>query len=160
MSNLRLNYSSFDWQSIKDDELWNFRINNFKIHIAVIQYFRMNELIDYISHITNKTLSVIIIGIADKFKIIIVIGDKKYWTDNVSPTVHTILSTTLHTKLTLQYTLNKYYTTLHYTCITLQTTLHSTQYNTIHSTLHYTVQYTLYTTRYTLHMGIPTNWSL
>ena len=45
----------------------------------------MNELINYISHITHRILSAIIIGISGKFKIIIVIGDKKYWTDNVNP---------------------------------------------------------------------------
>ena len=47
----------------------------------------MYELINYISHISHKILSaiIIIIGIADKFKIIIVIGDKKYWTDNANP---------------------------------------------------------------------------
>ena len=47
----------------------------------------MYELINYISHISHKILSaiIIIIGIADKFKIIIVIGDEKYWTDNANP---------------------------------------------------------------------------
>ena len=45
----------------------------------------MNELINYISHMTHKFLSAIIIGIADKFKITIVISDKKYWTDNANP---------------------------------------------------------------------------
>ena len=38
----------------------------------------MYELVNYISHITHKILSAIIIDIADKFKIIIVIGDEKY----------------------------------------------------------------------------------
>ena len=47
----------------------------------------MNELINYINHMTHKFLSAMIIGITDKFKIIIVIGDKKYWTDNANPTV-------------------------------------------------------------------------
>ena len=77
-----------DWQSIKDANLWNFRINNFKFYIAVTQYFRMYELVNYISHISHKILSaiIIIIGIADKFKIIIVIADEKYWTDNANPT--------------------------------------------------------------------------
>ena len=56
----------------------------------------MNELVNYISHITNKTLSVIIIGIADKFKIIIVIGDKNYWTDNVNPTLSTTTLSITH----------------------------------------------------------------
>ena len=48
----------------------------------------MYELVNYISHITHKILSaiIIIIGIADKFKIIIVIGDEQYWTDNANPT--------------------------------------------------------------------------
>ena len=45
----------------------------------------MSELINYISQISHKILSAIIIGIADKFKIIIVIGNKKYWTDNANP---------------------------------------------------------------------------
>ena len=77
-----------DWQSIKDANLWNFRINNFKFYIAATQYFRMYELVNYISHISHKILSAIItiIGIADKLKIIIVIGDEKYWTDNANPT--------------------------------------------------------------------------
>ena len=46
----------------------------------------MYELVNYISHISHKILSaiIIIIGIADKFKIII--GDEKYWTDNANPT--------------------------------------------------------------------------
>ena len=45
----------------------------------------MNELVNYISYITHKILSaIIIIGIADNLKIIIVIGDKKSWTDNAN----------------------------------------------------------------------------
>ena len=70
---------------IKDAKSCYIRINDFKIHIVVTQYFRMYELINYISHTTHETLSAIIIGIADKFKIIIVFGDKKYWTDNANP---------------------------------------------------------------------------
>ena len=62
-------------------ELTTLKFKNF----AVAQYFRMNELINYTSHITHKILPAIIIGIVDKFKIIIVIGDKKYWTDNANP---------------------------------------------------------------------------
>ena len=48
----------------------------------------MSELINYISHITHKILSAIIIGIADKLKIIIVIGDK-----NILPIMQTLTST-------------------------------------------------------------------
>ena len=48
----------------------------------------MYELVNYISHISHKISSaiIIIIGITDKFKIIIVIGNEKYWTDNANPT--------------------------------------------------------------------------
>ena len=52
----------------------------------------MHELVNYIIYITHKILSAIIIGIADKFKIIIVIGDKKYWTDNANYTYSILLT--------------------------------------------------------------------
>ena len=65
----------------------NYEISEFKVHIAVTQYIRMNELINYISHMTHKILSAIIIRIADKLKIIIVIGDKK----NIGPIMQTLI---------------------------------------------------------------------
>ena len=46
------------------------------------------ELIDYINHITHKILLAKVVGIADKFKIMIVIGDKKYWTDNANSALY------------------------------------------------------------------------